>query len=384
MEIITNINDLQNDLLIWFSNQGRIGIPWKLKEDGSRPITGEMLSPYGIWIAEVMLQQTQLKVVLRYWKKWMITFPDLLALAEAEEQEVLLLWQGLGYYSRAKRLHKSSKLLVNLIGKNNILDFSFWPVELDQWMALPGIGKSTAGSIISSAFDLSFPILDGNVRRILSRLIASNKSSLQDTKRLWSLSEQLVPNHNPRDFNQALMDLGAIVCTANKPKCNVCPIQNYCLAFLKYDPIDFPKKNLKKEIPFQEIGLALVFNKDGEILIDQRLDSASMGGMWEFPGGKKESNEPIEKAITREIKEEIGIDIKLVEKLLSFEHTYSHKKLFFTVYICDLFSGKPRALACQKILWVKPNRLFEFPFPAANTKIIFALFKHLGIEKENL
>ena len=384
MEIITNINDLQNDLLIWFSNQGRLGIPWKLKEDGSRPRTGEMISPYGIWIAEVMLQQTKLKVVLRYWKKWMITFPDLLALAEADEQEVLLLWQGLGYYSRAKRLHESSKLLVNLIGKNNILDFSFWPVELDQWIALPGIGKSTAGSIISSAFDLPFPILDGNVRRILSRLIASNKSSLQDTKRLWSLSEQLVPNHNPRDFNQALMDLGAIVCTANKPKCNVCPIQNYCLAFLKYDPIDFPKKNLKKEIPFQEIGLALVFNKDGELLIDQRLDSGSMGGMWEFPGGKKESNEPIEKTIKREIKEEIGIDIKLVEKLLSFEHTYSHKKLFFTVYICDFFSGKPRPLACQKLLWVKPNRLFEFPFPAANTKIIFALFKHLGIEKENL
>ena len=384
MEIITNINDLQNDLLIWFSNQGRLGIPWKLKEDGSIPRNGELLSPYGIWIAEVMLQQTQLKVVLRYWKKWMITFPDLLALAEADEQEVLLLWQGLGYYSRAKRLHKSSKLLVNLIGKNNIFDFSFWPVELDQWIALPGIGKSTAGSIISSAFDLPFPILDGNVRRILSRLIASNKSSLQDTKRLWSLSEQLVPNHNPRDFNQALMDLGAIVCTANKPKCNVCPIQNYCLAFLKYDPSDFPKKNLKKEIPFQEIGLALVFNKDGEILIDQRLDSGSMGGMWEFPGGKRESNEPIEKTITREIKEEIGFDIKLVEKLLSFEHTYSHKKLFFTVYICDFLAGKPRALACQKLLWVKPNRLFEFPFPAANTKIIFALFKHLGIEKENL
>ena len=148
--------------------------------------------------------------------------------------------------------------------------------------------------------------------------------------------------------------------------------------------MDFSKKNLKKEIPFQEIGLALVFNKDGELLIDQRLNSGSMGGMWEFPGGKKESNEPIEKTITREIKEEIGIDIKLVEKLLSFEHTYSHKKLFFTVYICDFLSGKPRALASQRLLWVKPNRLFEFPFPAANTKIIFALFKHLGIEKENL
>ena len=384
MELITHFNEIQNELLIWFSGNGRFLIPWKLKKDGSRPEIGEILSPYEIWIAEVMLQQTQFKVVLRYWQKWMITFPNLLALAEADEQEVLMLWQGLGYYSRAKRLHESSKILVNLIGKNNISDLSFWPVELDQWMALPGIGRTTAGSIISSAFDFPLPILDGNVRRILSRLFATNKSNLQDSKRLWTLSERLVPNHNPRDFNQALMDLGAIVCTSNKPKCNFCPIQNYCLAFLKYDPRDFPKKDLKKVILFQEIGLALIFNKDGELLIDQRLDSVSMGGMWEFPGGKKESDESIEQTIKREIKEEIGIDIKLREKLLSFEHTYSHKKLSFTVYICDFLSGKPRALASQKLLWVKPNRLLKFPFPAANKKIIFALFKHLGIEKENL
>jgi len=384
MEHITYLNNIQNDLLIWFSDNGRLRIPWKLKEDGSRPDIGEILSPYGIWIAEVMLQQTQLKVVIPYWHKWMMTFPSLVALAEADEQEVLLVWQGLGYYSRAKRLHESSKILVNLIGKNNISDFSFWPVELDQWIALPGIGRTTAGSIISSAFDFPLPILDGNVKRILSRLFANNKSILQDTKRLWTLSERLVPNDNPRDFNQALMDLGAIVCTSKKPKCNFCPIQNYCLAFLKYDPIDFPKKDLKKVILFQEIGLALIFNKDGELLIDQRLDSVSMGGMWEFPGGKKESHESIEQTIKREIQEEIGIDIKLIEKLLSFEHTYSHKKLSFTVYLCDFISGKPRALASQKLLWVKPNRLLKFPFPAANKKIIFALFKHLGIEKENL
>ena len=384
MKLVTDINDIQNDLLIWFSDNGRLGIPWKLKSDGSRPATGEALSPYGIWIAEVMLQQTQLKVVFRYWRKWMMTFPNLVSLTEADEQEVLLVWQGLGYYSRAKRLHESSKILVNLIGKNNISDLSFWPVELDQWMALPGIGRTTAGSIISSAFDFPLPILDGNVRRILSRLFATNKSNLQDSKRLWTLSERLVPNHNPRDFNQALMDLGAIVCTSNKPKCNFCPIQNYCLAFLKYDPRDFPKKDLKKVIIYQEIGLALIFNKDGELLIDQRLDSVSMGGKWEFPGGKKESNESIEKTIKREIKEEIGIDIKLIDKLLSFEHIYSHKKLSFTVYICDFLSGKPRALASQKLLWVKPNRLLKFPFPSANKKIIFALFKHLGIEKENL
>ena len=141
---------------------------------------------------------------------------------------------------------------------------------------------------------------------------------------------------------------------------------------------------MKKAIPFQEIGIALIFNKDGELLIDQRLEGGNMGGMWEFPGGKKESHESIEKTIKREITEEIGIDIKVGEKLISFEHSYSHKKLYFTVHLCEFCSGKPRPLASQKLLWISPSRLFEFPFPAANSKIIFALLKHLGIENKNL
>ena len=383
MEFIAHVHDIQKDLLIWFFANGRLRIPWKLKEDGSRPNIGEPISPYGVWIAEVMLQQTQVKVVLRYWQKWMMTFPSLVALAEADEQEVLLVWQGLGYYSRAKRIHKSSKLLINLIGIKSSSDFSSWPVDLNQWMQLPGIGRTTAGSILSSAFDLPLPILDGNVKRILSRLIAADMSPIKNIKRLWSLSEQLVPYENPRDFNQALMDLGALVCTVKNPKCSFCPIQNHCLAFLKYDPIDFPKKEMKKVIPFQEIGIALIFNKDGKILIDQRLESTSMGGMWEFPGGKKELGESIEKTIKREVMEEIGINIEVGEKLISFEHAYSHKKFNFTVHICELSSGKPRPLASQKLLWIDPTRLFEFPFPAANSKIIFALLNHLGIEKKN-
>lgn len=138
---------------------------------------------------------------------------------------------------------------------------------------------------------------------------------------------------------------------------------------------------MKKTIPIQEIGIGLVFNKNGELLIDQRLSGSTMGGMWEFPGGKKESDETIEKTIQREIKEELGIHIQVLEKLLSFQHSYSHKTLHFIVHICKLKSGKPKPLASQKLLWVEPKRLFDFPFPAANTKIISALHKHLAIEK---
>ena len=367
-----------------FRENGRYWIPWKLKKDGSVPRSGESISPYGIWIAEVMLQQTQLKVVIPYWKKWMKFFPTLSSLAEADLENLLMIWQGLGYYSRAKRIHQSSKILVEFVGKNRDQDPDSWPNQIDKWMSLPGIGRSTAGSIISSAFDLPTPILDGNVKRILSRLLAIERKSIKDERKLWEFSSLLIERLSPRDFNQALMDLGAIICTPKKPSCSSCPLQNFCVAYTKYDPEDFPKREMTKIKPLQEIGIGLVFNQKGELLIDQRLESSSMGGMWEFPGGKKIPNESIEKTIERELKEELGIVVNVGEKLLSFEHAYTHKKLYFTVHICAWISGQPKPLASQKLLWISPDRLFDFPFPAANTKIISELHKHLCIGNKQL
>ena len=384
MGIFDSPQDIQNSLLEWFRENGRYWIPWKLKKDGSVPRLGESISPYGIWIAEVMLQQTQLKVVIPYWEKWMKVFPTLSCLAEADLENLLMIWQGLGYYSRAKRIHQSSKILVEFVGKNRDQDPDSWPNQIDKWMSLPGIGRSTAGSIISSAFDLPTPILDGNVKRILSRLLAIERKSIKDERKLWEFSSLLIERLSPRDFNQALMDLGAIICTPKKPSCSSCPLQNFCVAYTKYDPEDFPKKEMTKIKPLQEIGIGLVFNQKGELLIDQRLESSSMGGMWEFPGGKKIPNESIEKTIERELKEELGIVVNVGEKLLSFEHAYTHKKLYFTVHICAWISGQPKPLASQKLLWVSPDRLFDFPFPAANTKIISELHKHLCIGNKKL
>ena len=384
MGIFDSPQDIQNSLLEWFRENGRYWIPWKLKKDGSVPRSGESISPYGIWIAEVMLQQTQLKVVIPYWKKWMKFFPTLSCLAEADLENLLMIWQGLGYYSRAKRIHQSSKILVEFVGKNRDQDPDSWPNQIDKWMSLPGIGRSTAGSIISSAFDLPTPILDGNVKRILSRLLAIERKSIKDERKLWEFSSLLIERLSPRDFNQALMDLGAIICTPKKPSCSSCPLQNFCVAYTKYDPEDFPKKEMTKIKPLQEIGIGLVFNQKGELLIDQRLESSSMGGMWEFPGGKKIPNESIETTIERELKEELGIVVNVGEKLLSFEHAYTHKKLYFTVHICAWISGQPKPLASQKLLWVSPDRLFDFPFPAANTKIISELHKHLCIGNKKL
>tara|TARA_Y100001968_G_scaffold277605_1_gene272519 strand:+ start:494 stop:1642 length:1149 start_codon:yes stop_codon:yes gene_type:complete len=382
--MIHSPQNIQNLLLEWFRGNGRHWIPWKLRKDGSIPQLGESISPYGIWIAEVMLQQTQLKVVIPYWEKWMKIFPSLNSLKEADLENVLMLWQGLGYYSRANRIHKSSKILIEVIGKDSDHDPCSWPNQIDQWMSLPGIGRSTAGSIVSSAFDLPTPILDGNVKRIFSRLHAFPIKSIRDEKKLWEFSSVLVSTKSPRNFNQALMDLGAKICTPQKPSCSSCPLQNFCVAYAEYDPNNFPKKEMTKIKPLQEIGIGLVFNEFGELLIDQRLESSSMGGMWEFPGGKKKPGESIEKTIERELKEELGIVVKVGEKLLSFDHAYTHKKLYFSVYICEWISGEPQPLASQKLLWVSPDKLFDFPFPAANTKIISKLFKHLCIENKTL
>ena len=375
------VKEFQRSLLIWFDVNGRTWIPWKLKEDHSLPKPGESISPYGIWIAEIMLQQTQLNVVIPYWNKWMNTFSDLKDLSNGDQNDVLLKWQGLGYYSRAKNIFKSSKILVDLIGKDRILDPLMWPVELDIWMSLPGIGRTTAGSIISSAFDIPVPILDGNVKRILSRLSASNITPRANERELWNLTSKLLPINNARNFNQALMDLGTLVCTVKNPICCSCPVKKYCLAYLKYDPNNFPKKDMKKAIPTLEIGIGIIFNKKGELLIDQRLDESNMGGMWEFPGGKKESSESIEDTILREIQEELAIDVKIGEKLLSFTHLFSNKKLYFTVHICTWVSGNPKPLASQRVLWIAPKELYDFPFPAANKKIIDQLEKYLAIKK---
>ena len=190
-----------------------------------------------------MLQQTQLKVVIPYWEKWMKVFPTLTSLAEADLESVLMVWQGLGYYSRANRIYESSKILFELVGKNLDQHPHSWPNQIDQWMSLPGIGRSTAGSIISSAFDLPTPILDGNVKRIFSRLSATERKSIKDDKKFWEFSSLLILTLCPRDLNQALMDLGATICTPKKPSCSSCPLQKFCVSYTKYDPHDFPKKN---------------------------------------------------------------------------------------------------------------------------------------------
>ena len=359
--------DLSTALLVWWDSHGREGIPWKLLPGGVRPAPEQQLDPYGIWIAEVMLQQTQLAVALPYWRRWMSSFPTLETLAAATLNEVRFNWQGLGYYSRARRLHVAAQLLV---GKP-------WPRTLESWMALPGIGRTTAGSILSSAFNAPLPILDGNVKRVLSRLIAHPLSPARDNSLFWRWSEALLDPLRPRDTNQALMDLGATLCTPRQPDCHRCPWQLHCAAYASGDPSRWPVTDAPKILPFQVIGVGVVLNAAGQVLIDQRLEEGLLGGMWEFPGGKQEEGETIETCIARELKEELGIAVTVGDELINVDHAYSHKKLRFVVHLCNWVSGDPQPFASQQVLWVRPDDLGNYAFPAANARIIEALLGRL-------
>ena len=368
---LSNAAELSACLLSWWQAYGRrdpLQKPWMFKPAGGWPEADHPLDPYGIWIAEVMLQQTQLAVALPYWERWMAMFPTLEALAAASLDQVRLQWQGLGYYSRARRLYEAAQLLVN----------SPWPHALEGWMALPGIGRTTAGSILSSAFNAPTPILDGNVKRVLARLTAHPRPPARDDAQFWRWSEALLDPLRPRDVNQALMDLGATLCTPRSPSCHRCPWQTHCAAYAADDPCRWPVTDASKPLPFQVIGVGVVINAAGEVLIDQRLEEGLLGGMWEFPGGKQEQGETIETCIARELKEELGIAVTVGDELITVDHAYSHKKLRFVVHLCTWISGEPQPLASQQVRWVRPDDLGNYAFPAANARIIEALLVQLG------
>ena len=374
---MTDSVDLSACLLSWWQVQGRrdpVQKPWMFTADGRWPAPDEGLNPYPIHVAEVMLQQTQLAVVRPYWQRWMQAFPTLEALAAASLEQVRLQWQGLGYYSRARRLHEAAQQLVD----------QAWPRELEGWMALPGIGRTTAGSIVSSAFNAPEPILDGNVKRVLARLLAHTHPPARNTALFWRWSESLLDQQRPRDFNQALMDLGATVCTPRQPACAACPWRGECAAYAAGDPRRWPVTETPKPLPHQVIGVGVVLNAAGEVLIDQRLEEGLLGGMWEFPGGKQEAGETIGACIDRELMEELGITVQVGEELITVDHAYSHKKLRFVVHLCTWVSGDPQPLASQQVRWVRPESLKNYPFPAANARIIAALLDRLGAQEASI
>ena len=345
---------LRQSLLNWYCQFGR-DLPWRQTRD-----------PYRIWISEVMLQQTQVKTVIPYYQRWLAEFPTLAALAAADQQQVLKVWQGLGYYARARHLHQAARDIIHKFEGN-------FPERLEQVLSLPGIGRTTAGGILSAAFNQSVAILDGNVKRVLARLIALPVPPGQAQTQLWQLSEWLIDIEQPREFNQALMDLGATVCTSKRPNCDDCPWSGHCQAYTLNLQSTLPMRESHSPLPHKSIGVAVIWNGQGQILIDKRRQNGLLGGLWEFPGGKVEPAETIPDCIRREIKEELGIDIEVGDRLITVTHAYTHFKVTLTVHHCRHLRGLPQPLECDEVRWVTLNELDQYPFPKANEQIIAAL-----------
>ncbi len=353
MKITKNKKErIHHCLLIWYDQHAR-ELPWR-----------ENRNPYRVWVSEIMLQQTQVVTVVPYFQRFMEKFPDVAKLASSQLEEVYKIWQGLGYYSRARHLHQAAKQIVNKFSNQ-------LPDNFPDLLSLPGIGRYTAGAILSIAYDQPTAILDGNVIRVLCRLfqIEEEPASSQVRNRLWGISEELVCRERPGDFNQALMELGAMVCTPKQPGCQECPLQSICRAKKSNNQGRLPVKRVKTKVPHYTIGIGVI-QKGNRVLIGQRLPDGLLGGLWEFPGGKQEAEESIEQTIVRECNEEMGIEIKPTEYLMTVKHAYSHFRVTLIVWICRHIKGRARPLGCQQCRWIALGQLGEYPFPTANRKII--------------
>ncbi len=361
---------LHVSLLSWWARHGRHDLPWRLLPDGCQPGPDHLLPVYPVWVAEVMLQQTQLAVVLPFWCRWLDRFPDLEALAAASQQDVLHCWQGLGYYSRARRLHG---VATQLVAAGRPL-----PHDRPGLERLSGLGRTTAASIAATASNSADPILDGNVRRLLARLLAFPAPPRQATPLFWTMVELLLAGKRARDFNQALMDLGALVCRPRGPLCHHCPWQPHCHAYAKGIQHQLPVRQAPAPTPHFMVGVGIVLDHQGKVLIGQRQPDGLLGGLWEFPGGKQEPGETMVETVARELQEEVGLTVAVGPELLRLDHAYTHRRLTFAVHLCHVVAGEARPVANQQIAWVCPHDLHRYPFPAANTRMIQALGEHLS------
>jgi A/G-specific adenine glycosylase len=322
------------------------------------------LSLYRVWVSEVMLQQTQVKTVIPYYLRFMDTWPDLKDLAAADLETVLKAWEGLGYYARARNLHKATGIVVREM--DGII-----PDDYKGFKTLPGVGDYIASAVLSIARSRPNAVVDGNVKRVLARLLCNdtpvNHSGAH--KAYKAIAEKLLYEKDPGTYNQALMELGALVCTPKGPACDECPLAGECCARRKQATDFFPRRMEKKKVPTVHIAVGIV-KKNGNVLITRRKLDGLLGGLWEFPGGKVEPKEGAEQACVREIREETGIEIGNLAFLTRVFHAYTHFKIEMDVFYSDYISGQVILNGPIDHKWVSVDQLHQFPFPRANLKFM--------------
>jgi A/G-specific adenine glycosylase len=347
---------LQTDLLDWY-DQHAADLPWREDSD-----------PYRVWLSEIMLQQTQVETVKPYFARFLTVFPTVNELAAASLSDVLKLWEGLGYYSRARNMHLAAQTVANDFGGK-------FPGTVDGLLLLPGVGRYTAGAIASIAFGEVAPVLDGNVIRVFSRLIdlADDVTQPAVKDRLWKLAEEWLPSQRTGDYNQALMELGRMVCKPRNPLCDECPIQAHCLAFAHGTQNQRPVKKAKAATPHYDVAAGMIWNESGQLLIAQRPLDGLLGGLWEFPGGKLEAGETLPECLKRELREELAIEVEVGELFTVVQHAFTHFKITLHAFTCRYVSGEPQAFGVKDWAWVLPAEVEKYSFGKADREVIRAL-----------
>ena len=353
------VTQFQQKLLKWFAQYKRL-LPWRTHGN-----------PYRILVVEVMLQQTQIKTVIPYYKRWLRTFPNIKALASARLDKILKLWEGLGYYSRARNLHKAAQIIAQKFGGRI-------PNDPEELQSLPGIGRYTAGAIASIAFEKPVPLVDGNVARVLSRIFYLRKdvTKPETQESLYALAGKLVPKKEAGAFNQALMELGSLICVPEFPKCNICPVKTLCLAFKKGEPSKLPIKS--NGVQVKRIDMAVGILKENEkLLVRRRPEYGIWGGLWELPGTVCERGQSPEEALKEEFKKMLGFSIKIEGKHSPLEHRFTHRKAMIHPFHLKMkaYDGK-RTPNRSKIRWAASADLKNLSFPVPHRKLLKQCLAH--------
>lgn len=336
------MHQIPQKLLRWYDTNAR-SLPWR-----SDP------APYKVWVSEIMLQQTQVETVIPYFQRFMQRFPDLPSLAQAEESEVLQVWEGLGYYTRARNLHKAARVI------NEEYDGQV-PPDISALKSLPGIGAYTAGAIASIAFGAPEPTLDANIRRVTIRLLDLHEPPGSETDaQLWEFARQVLPDARVGDYNQALMDLGSAICTPINPLCQECPLQAECLANKRGTQSELPLRKPKAKVP-HKLVVAAVITRGNEVLLARRPSDGMLGNLWEYPGGSvpKETAD-LQNALQELFEARFGLSIRVGSQLGAFKHAYTHFKITLHAFACHLPDAEYQTLP-PDFAWVEISELSSFP-----------------------
>lgn len=342
--------ELRTRLLTWYDAHRR-DLPW-------RAAAGEAPDPYRVWLSEVMLQQTRVETVKPYFARWTERFPTLDALAEASEDEVLKQWEGLGYYSRARNFHRAVREVRAGYGGRV-------PDDPETFRALHGVGRYTAGAVMSIAFGRAEPLVDGNVRRVFARWTDQPAPADAD---LWALAGALAPGERPGDLNQALMELGATVCTPRAPRCGACPVAAWCAARAAGTQEERPARKKTKPTPHEDTAVAVV-ERAGRMLLVRRPADARLGGMWAFPQAVLLPGESLAGGAERAAREWTGVEVRAGEAVAVVPHAFTHVRATYRAVRCTVVSGEPREVACEAWAWLSTEELDGYALPVAQRKI---------------